>query len=319
MFCNPGVPDHNFRILSNSAATLTVDDRQIFPEAEVKHLRVVRKKTSSSLREISWTWVLITTTVMLLLSALYCLSCNPEGALGGRPFRGYVLGITNAVMVTFLTLYSARKRIGAFSYGRLETWLNIHIRIGLISMLLTLMHTGFQVRGAFSLALFPSFVLTIVSGIFGSFCYILIPRAIATKARNAFGKEEITLRQMMLLKEANDLTAGISNTLSNIYSNSIKPLIYNKRSGFRLFCLSFRKNRPPLATMERIRKGSLSMLEEEERQALENLFSKVREKFELEEKLFSMNVIDRWRDVHIVLTAIMLSLLGIHIVSVCYF
>ncbi len=318
MFCNLGFPVYNFCAFGDSTPTITLEKGQVFPAIERKHLMVVHEMAVPHPKESSWTWTFISTFVILLLSAFYCLVCYPEGALGGRAFRGYVLGITNAVIITFLTLYSARKRIQKFSYGGLETWLNLHNRIGLISVLAVLMHTGYQIRGIFALTLFSSFVLTIVSGIFGSVCYILIPRAISTKAGDTFGREEITLRQMTLLKEAHVLVSHKSNPFNKIYEEGIKPLIYNKRNGFLLFLSSFKKRHPPLAIVEKLRKNSLSILEEE-RDALENLLSMLYEKFELEEKLFSMNVIDRWRDVHIVLTAIMLSLLGIHIVSVFYF
>ena len=318
MFCNLGFPAYNFCAFGDSTPTITLEKGQVFPAIERKHSMVVHEMAVPHPKESSWTWTFISTFVILLLSVFYCLICYPDGVLGGRSFRGYVLGIISAVMMVFLTLYSARKRIQKFSYGGLETWLNLHIRIGLISVLAVLMHTGYQIRGIFALALFPSFILTIASGIFGSVCYILIPRAISTKAMDTFGREETTLRQMTLLKEAHVLVSHKSNPFNKIYEEGIKPLLYNKRNGFLLFLSSFRKRHPPLAIVEKLRKNSLSILEEE-RDALENLLSMLCEKFELEEKLFSMNVIDRCRDVHIVLTAIMLSLLGIHIVSVFYF
>lgn len=318
MFCNTALRVHNFCAFSNHATTAIMEKEQVFPTIEGKHVRVVHEKAVPHPKEISWTWISISVSIMLLLSAFYCLSCHPEGTLGVRSFRGYVLGIINAIIITFVTLYSVRKRIHGFLYGRLETWLNLHIRIGIISMLLVLMHTGYQIHGVFAFTLFPAFVLTIASGIFGSVCYILIPHAISTKARDAFGREEITIRQMTLLKETHILAFHKSNPFKKIYEENIKPHLYNKRNGFLLFFNSFRTRRPPTALLEKLRKNSMSILEKE-RDGLETLLLNLCEKFELEEKLFSMNVIDRWRDVHIVLSAIMLSLLGIHIVSVFYF
>ncbi len=92
---------------------------------------------------------------------------------------GHFLGILGSLMMIFLLLYSVRKRFKfAKRWGKLNSWLEIHIFLGIAGPLLVLYHTAFKFNGIVAVS-FWSMVLVVVSGILGKYIYELIPRSIS--------------------------------------------------------------------------------------------------------------------------------------------
>jgi len=98
---------------------------------------------------------------------------RPAGSLGLR------YGIIGTVMITVgVVLYSSRKRIGALvRLGKLKYWLEFHIFLCTVGPFLVTLHTSFKVGGLVSIA-YWSMVVVAVSGIFGRYVYVRIPKNI---------------------------------------------------------------------------------------------------------------------------------------------
>ncbi len=108
---------------------------------------------------------------------------------------GHGLGIVGSLMMIFMLAYSLRKRVRAFyRWGRLSTWLNIHIYFGIIGPLLVVLHSSFKLNGIISIS-FWSMLIVMFSGILGRYLYLKIPRD--------FSGEELSLQKVQ--KEAEQL------------------------------------------------------------------------------------------------------------------
>ena len=95
---------------------------------------------------------------------------KPGGSLGLQ------FGAAGLVMMTVMHLYSARKRIKLMrGLGALRNWLNGHILMGILGPLFVVLHSSFKVGGLISIS-FWSMVAVAVSGIFGRYLYLQIPR-----------------------------------------------------------------------------------------------------------------------------------------------
>jgi hypothetical protein len=108
---------------------------------------------------------------------------------------GHGIGIVGSAMVLLLLLYSARKRerLG-LRFGPLSRWLDIHIFFGVIGPLLITLHTAMKFHGIVSVSYF-SMVIVALSGVFGRYVYMQIPR----DARgHALGIEEAQKRVQAL-------------------------------------------------------------------------------------------------------------------------
>jgi hypothetical protein len=120
---------------------------------------------------------------------------KPGGTLGLR------FGIAGLVMMTVMHLYSARKRIRSLrALGPLRNWLNGHILLGILGPLFVVLHSSFKVSGLISIS-FWSMVAVALSGIFGRYLYLQIPR---TRAG-----EELTLAEVE--KADRDLTRRLKD------------------------------------------------------------------------------------------------------------
>ncbi len=96
---------------------------------------------------------------------------------GGKISHG--LGILGSGMMLLLLLYSLRKRVKLFkSWGNLSHWLNVHIYFGIMGPLFVILHTTFKLNGLVAVS-FWSMIAVAVSGIFGRFIYVQIPRNLA--------------------------------------------------------------------------------------------------------------------------------------------
>jgi hypothetical protein len=89
---------------------------------------------------------------------------------------GHGLGVIGTAMILLLFLYSARKReILGLRWGPMNRWLSLHIFCGIMGPLLVTLHTAMKFHGIVSISYF-SMMAVMLSGIFGRYIYIQIPR-----------------------------------------------------------------------------------------------------------------------------------------------
>ncbi len=107
---------------------------------------------------------------------------KPGGSLGLR------FGMAGLAMMTVMHLYSVRKRVRLLrKLGALRKWLDLHILMGILGPLFVVLHSSFKVGGLVSIS-FWSMVAVALSGVFGRYLYLQIPR---TRAG-----EELTLAEV---------------------------------------------------------------------------------------------------------------------------
>ena len=89
---------------------------------------------------------------------------------------GRWLGIVGTLMMGSILLYPLRKKIRWLARaGTIRTWLSLHIFMGLMGPVLVTFHPGFKLGGVVAIA-YWSMVVTALSGVFGRYVYIQIPR-----------------------------------------------------------------------------------------------------------------------------------------------
>jgi len=92
---------------------------------------------------------------------------------------GLDLGIAGTVMIVVgVLLYGLRKRLRVLQgTGSLKHWLQFHIFLCTLGPFLVLLHTSFKFGGIISIA-FWSMTLVVLSGVFGRYVYVRIPKTI---------------------------------------------------------------------------------------------------------------------------------------------
>lgn len=96
-------------------------------------------------------------------------------------FIGHGLGILGSLMMLIMFIYSIRKRIRYFrNWGKLPTWLNYHIFLGISGPILVTFHTAMKFGGLVSIS-YWSMVAVALSGFIGRYIYIKIPHHVSGK------------------------------------------------------------------------------------------------------------------------------------------
>ncbi len=92
--------------------------------------------------------------------------------------RGLTFGIAGSAMMILMLTYSLRKRTRLLGRSiSLSRLLDFHIYLGIIGPLLIVLHTSFKVQGLVAVS-FWSMVAVALSGYFGRYLYLQIPRNI---------------------------------------------------------------------------------------------------------------------------------------------
>jgi hypothetical protein len=87
----------------------------------------------------------------------------PAGSTG----VGLTLGIVAAAIIAFEMLLWPRKQLRGYRLGRAKTWMFWHIWLGLLSVPLAVIHTGFRFGGPLPAAVLVLFLVVIASGVWG--------------------------------------------------------------------------------------------------------------------------------------------------------
>ena len=93
--------------------------------------------------------------------------------------RGHGYGAIGSLLLVLLLLYSVRKRWRRLeAWGSPAQWLQVHICFGIVGPLLIILHTTLKVQGLVAVS-FWSMIAVALSGIFGRWLYLQIPRNLA--------------------------------------------------------------------------------------------------------------------------------------------
>ena len=134
---------------------------------------LVDRKTFS----MHFRWILFCGVVCLAAIAWYCSeSLRERTLLGGSSLPGLVFGSAAALIMVFELLLWPRKKLRAWRIGRAQVWMRAHIWLGLLSVPLVVLHTGFQWGGHLSTILAIVFAVVVVSGIYGLIMQNILPR-----------------------------------------------------------------------------------------------------------------------------------------------
>jgi hypothetical protein len=115
--------------------------------------------------------------VMLLITGLYGIVVVFTREIpSASELFGHGLGIVGFIfMLMTETLYSLRKRSRSVKWGKMSTWLQLHIFTGLVGPYMVLLHTSWKFNGIAGVTTLFS-VIIVVSGFIGRYIFTRIPR-----------------------------------------------------------------------------------------------------------------------------------------------
>jgi hypothetical protein len=121
-------------------------------------------------------WALATLALSAAATALYCwsVSASPYGPSGGS-WPGLFFGITGTACMTLAALLSARKPMRVRRIGSAQTWMKMHIWLGLLAVPFIWFHSGFALGGPLTTTIMALFYLVTASGLVGLVLQQFVP------------------------------------------------------------------------------------------------------------------------------------------------
>ena len=229
---------------------------------------------------------------------------RPAGRLGLR------YGIIGFGLITAgVVLYSSRKRIKALArLGKLKFWLEFHIFLCTVGPFLVTLHTSFKVGGLVSIA-FWCMVVVALSGIFGRYVYVRIPKSV----QGGFADlAEIRAQRAQLIEE---LTAGLGPRVAQV-ERLIPASVASPREGlFTAIASAVRFDLTHGTTLRKVKRElAAAPLTAPQRARVVRL---VERQLEVEHQLAHLQPFQRlfryWHILHLPLAIVMFLVVAVHI------
>lgn len=116
---------------------------------------------------------------MILIGGLYGWVVYSTRAIPpASELFGHGIGILGFILMLLTeTLYSLRKRSRSVKWGRMSSWLQMHIFMGLVGPFMVLLHTSWKFNGLAGVTTLLT-VIIVISGFIGRYIFTRIPRTL---------------------------------------------------------------------------------------------------------------------------------------------
>jgi hypothetical protein len=250
---------------------------------------------------------------MLLPAGLWLYSLRLRS---GTFISGWLL----AGFVIFLALYNARKQFPYFPLLKSSTWLQLHVYVGLLSIVIFTAHGFFEFgrrwhlpHGPLNITLAVLYILTAASGIVGLFVTRAFPSRI-----NDRGEEVIFERIPIFLRRLRDRVSELIVQAARDSDASTLPDFYSRRLAWffarpRNLWLHLIHSRRPLLLLESELSSLNRYLNDREKAIAVELSVLIEKKDELDYAWALQGTLKGWLFVHIAMTYSLLTFMAVHI------
>ncbi len=279
----------------------------------------------ASRRSVVWRWASLVVAGALVASYVVYARGSPF-THGGTP-EGLAYGVAAALLVVVLALFGVRKRAYRSKLGTLEGWLQAHVYLGLLVLLVALFHTGFRFADRVAVAAFVVLAVVVVSGAVGAALYTTLPRLL-TEVESNLTTAETSEQLNRLAASMARLASGRSRAFEGVYRELLADSTPRGLAGWKLL---FGRVPGAARAVERAGAGAgggrwgrlLATVPPEEQQPLRQLLVTARQhrelllRFAYQERY--KNLLDAWLWVHLPLSVALLVLIAAHVVAALYF
>ncbi len=168
-------------------------------------------------------WGLITTIVVVGLGSWYGISSIGQGRwLGGGSLAGLACGTAAGLVIAFEMLLWPRKYFRRLRLIPARHWMAAHIWLGIASMPLAILHSGFHLGGTLPTVFLLFFALTILSGIYGLVMQHVIPKLMlrSVPAETIYSQiDHVSELGIQHLRQAITAACGSRDKDDDIYDN----------------------------------------------------------------------------------------------------
>jgi hypothetical protein len=144
--------------------------------------------------------------------------------LTGGDAWGLGFGIAGTVLILASAFYSVRKAHLDWWVGSLPTWLDLHVYLGTLALVLIVAHSGYRWHATVpNLALLFLF-LVVASGLVGAWIYRSVPPLKAERLRSPVLPEVVAERLSEINQQLSELCSGRGAAWLALYNDLVIPL-----------------------------------------------------------------------------------------------
>ncbi len=232
----------------------------------------------------------------------------------------YLSGWLLLAGMALLAIYNIRKKLPFLPLLRSASWLQVHIYVGWLVIVLFLLHTSVQFpRGPLEIVLWSLFVAVAGSGVFGILLSRTAPKRLRLEGERIIF-ERIPEFRAKLAAEVKDLamrsvTETSSNTIVEYYTKRLQPYF----SGPRSLLAHLLGSKGPLSRTRGEIRSLERYLNTQGKEILGEIESRVIAKDNLDYQYVSQLFMKGWLFVHIPLTYSLILVTALHVVLVYAF
>ena len=231
----------------------------------------------------------------------------------------WVTGLVGLVGIAGVMTYPVRKQIYRRRAGALRYWLLAHVYLGVLAGIVLLMHGGSHGGGLLTMVLMLWFDAVIVTGLFGMFCYLVVPRIMTSIEGDPLLIEDLEGRRAELREELATIVGDADEELRDLIERKVRRHF----SSLSYLLNQYLRREELTASLAKARlyfKSEMATLNEKERRGL---FLKAVERSvtlrRVESLIYLHRLLKVWLAPHVISTSVMLALLAAHIVQVVFF
>ncbi|HBB94952.1 MAG TPA: hypothetical protein DC054_06145 [Blastocatellia bacterium] len=231
----------------------------------------------------------------------------------------WVTGLVGLSGIAGVMTYPARKQVYRRRAGALRYWLLAHIYLGVIAGIVLLIHGGSHGGGLLTMTLMLWFDATILTGLFGVFCYVIVPRIMTSIEGDPLLIEDLERRRVELRSELGKIESKANEETRRLIQSKVRrhfsSLAYLLRQYLRREELTMSLAKARL----HFKAEMVATAEKEERNLLLKAIERSATLRRVDALIYLHRLLKVWVAPHVISTSVMLALMIVHIVQVVFF
>ena len=262
-------------------------------------------------------WRPVFFVLLLAVSASYWYYARREFPHGGSSW-GLGYGIAGTLLILLLAFFGIRKRWYRSTFGTLEQWMQSHIYLGLLVLVILVFHTGMRFQDRIAVATLILVIIVVASGILGAILYVTVPRLL-TEVESNLTVQEMSDQLNQLARAMARIASGRSAAFQRIHDELTRQTTPRGLAGWRLLVSRGRRAKQEAADWTRL----ITLVPKEEQEDLRQMLVLSRQRKELLLRLLYQqrykNVLEAWLYIHVPFTIALLVMAAVHIAGVFYY
>ncbi|MFN2578299.1 MAG: cyclic nucleotide-binding domain-containing protein [Pyrinomonadaceae bacterium] len=312
-----------------TGALVRVNPQQYFGEVEKTLGLVFRDQTHAIGRNIHQSdpvgrlWHIGGVIGTLAITVLIAWAARRYGF--NQPLRGtwltmrWLTGLVGFTGIAAVMTYPARKQIYRRRAGALRYWLQAHIYLGVIAGIVLLFHGGSHGGGLLTMILMLWFDATILTGLFGIFCYVIVPRIMTSIEGDPLLIEDLERRRAELRDELGTVESKTDEVTRGLIDGKVRRHFFS--IGYLLKQYFGREELTTSLAKARLhfKAEMTSTVDKEQRALLLKAIERSATLRRIDALIYLHRLLKVWVAPHVISTSVMLALLVVHIVQVVFF